>query len=126
MKINALIKALAVEIGTVLLILVLASIFDILCAVFYARFYTSFLFTVSFFVAGIFAAIFAYSWSIQVFEEQTENIRWVLIGLLMLLGLLFFFPIAALEGGEYASPFKGYGIGLALGSIIFIKGKPST
>ncbi len=124
MQINSSIKAVFLVIGTVLLMLVVVSVFDILCSVIYARFYTSFLFTISFFVAGIFASVFAYTWGIDLFVEKTEKARWILIGSLIVLGLLFCFPIAALEGGEYANPFRGYGIGLALASLIFIKGKP--
>jgi hypothetical protein len=41
-------------------------------------------------------------------------------------GLLFFFLLAKMEGGEYEPAFKAFGAMMALSSLLFVKGKPGS
>ena len=55
--------------------------------------------------------------------ETNEIARWVLIALQIFSGLLFFFLLSKIEGGEYEPAFRAFGATLAFGSLLFIKGK---
>lgn len=109
--------------GIILLMLVIVSLFDILLVFFYSRFYSTAAFIVIFGVGGVFVAIFAYMNSIKLAAKKNEIARWSLILTIISIGLLFFFLISKIEGGEYEPAFKSFGITLALTSLLFIKGK---
>ncbi|MBK7434593.1 MAG: hypothetical protein IPI66_12325 [Chitinophagaceae bacterium] len=109
--------------GIILLTFVIASLFDIVIAVMNPRFYSTAAFITVFGVAGIFAAVFCYVKAIERATVKNEFARWSIIILMVITGLLFFFPLAALEGGEYEAAFKSFGVTLALASFIFVKGK---
>jgi hypothetical protein len=116
-------KYLFVCLGIILLLFVVASIFDILLVFIYPRFYSNMLFIVCFGVAGVFAAFIGYVQSIGMAVEKNEFARWSLIILMIVIGLFFFFPFAMLEGGEYKAAFKAYGLMLTLCTGFFMKGK---
>jgi len=116
-------KYLIVCLGIILLLFVIASIFDILLVFLNPRFYSNALFIVCFGVAGVFAAFIGYVQSISIAVEKNEFARWSLIILMIIIGLLFFFPLAILEGGEFKAAFKVYGLPLALCTGFFMKGK---
>lgn len=90
---------------------------------FYSRFYSSAAFMVLFGVGGIFAALLAYGYGINRAAEKNEGARRMLVLTLAVCALFFFFVLARIEGGEFGPAFKSYGIGLALGSLLFMKGK---
>jgi hypothetical protein len=115
-------KGLLMALGIVLLLFVVVSLFDIVLAVLYARFYSTAAFIVTFGVGGVFAAFFAFTTGIGQTKEKTERIRWSLVILLIVCGLLFFFPLATLEGGEYKAAFKSYGVMLCITTLLFMKG----
>lgn len=117
------IKPLLTAVGAIIIVFVAVSLFDILIAVLYARFYSPAAFVVTFGVGGIFAAVLSYQYGIDKATEKNETARWTLITLLIVTGLVFFFFLAKLEGGEYEAAFKAYGATLALGSLLFVKGK---
>lgn len=117
------IKPLLTAVGAIIIVFVAVSLFDILIAVLYARFYSPAAFVVTFGVGGIFAAVLSYQYGIDSATEKDETARWSLIILLIVIGLLFFFFLAKVEGGEYEAAFKAYGATLALGSLLFAKGK---
>ncbi len=117
------IKPLITAVSAIIIVFVAVSLFDILISVFYARFYSPAAFVVTFGVGGIFAAVLAYQYGINMAVQKDETARWSLIVLLIAAGLLFFFFLAKLEGGEYEAAFKAYGATLALGSLLFAKGK---
>ena len=117
------IRSLLVAIAVITVFFILVSFLDIGIAFFYNRFYTNFLFIATFGVGGIFAAVFGYSYGIKASAEKNESVRWSLIITFIITGLLFFFFLARLEGGEYEPAFKAFGITLALGSLLFVKGK---
>lgn len=117
------IKPLITGICAIIIVFVAISIFDVVIAVLYARFYSSATFVVTFGVGGIFAAVFAYQYGIEMATAKDETDRWSLIILLIAAGLLFFLLLAKIEGGEYEAAFKAYGATLALGSLLFVKGK---
>ena len=88
------------------------------------RFYSTAAFVVMFGVGGVFAACFGYFTGMEHARQKNEMARWSLIITLITLGLLFFFLLAKLEGGEYEIAFKAFGATMALGSLLFIQGKP--
>jgi hypothetical protein len=98
------------------------SLVDILISVFYSRFYSNAAFIVTFGVGGIFAAAISFYGAIN-YTSKNETARWALIIILVSTGLLFFFLLSGIEGGEYQSAFKAFGATLALGSLLFVKGK---
>ena len=116
-------KALFICAGTVLSVFVVVSLFDIVLAVMNARFYSNAAFVVTFGVGGVFAAVLGYMNGISYAPVKNETARWSLIILLVVSGLLFFFVLAKLEGGEYEAAFKGYGATLSIASLLFVKGK---
>ena len=107
----------------IIIVFTAVSLVDILIATFYSRFYSNTAFVVSFGIGGIFGAVFAYFSAIGFAPAKNEQARWILIITILLSGLLFFFLLAKLEGGEYEAAFKGFGATLSLGSLLFIKGK---
>lgn len=109
--------------GILFLGLLVTTLFDILLVFTQPRFYSNALFIVTFGVGGVFAAVFAYMKGIERSEQKDEMARWSLVGLLVIAGILLYFVIARLEGGEYAFPFRAYGISIALTSLIFVRGK---
>jgi Na+/melibiose symporter-like transporter len=108
----------------ILIILVATSLLDILLVFFYPRFYSPAAFIVTFGVGGIFAGVIGYMYPMEKIIEKNETARWCLISMLIITGLIFFFFLAKLEGGEYEPAFKAYGATLALSSLFFVKGKP--
>lgn len=106
-----------------MLMLVIVSIFDILIVFFNSRFYSNAAFITIFGVGGIFAAVFSYMYAIKLSPDKNEWARWSLIVTMIISGILFFFLLSKIEGGEYGAAFKAYGLTIALTSFIFIKGK---
>jgi len=98
-------------------------LFDILLVFIFPRFYTLALFITTFAVGGIFAGTLAYMSGASYATAKDEWTRWSLIILIAAIGLLFFFSLSKLEGGEYGPAFKAYGITMALSTLLFVKGK---
>lgn len=109
--------------GIIFIMLVVTSLFDILLVFFNPRFYSPALFIVTFGVGGVFAAVFSYMYGIQLSPEKNEIARWSIISTLIISGLLFFFFLAKIEGGEYSAAFKAYGVMLCISSLLFKSGK---
>ena len=108
----------------IIIIFIAASLLDILLVFFYPRFYSTAAFIVTFGVGGIFAGVIGYMYPMEKIIEKNETARWSLISMLIITGLIFFFFLAKLEGGEYEPAFKAYGATIALSSLLFVKGKP--
>jgi hypothetical protein len=109
--------------GTMIVMFVVASLFDIVIAVFYARFYSTAAFIVTFGVGGIFACIFSYSKAVGYAAVKNKFTRWSVIILIWVTAALFIYPLSILEGGEYQAAFISYGVMLALTTLLFIKDK---
>lgn len=109
--------------GTIFLLLVITSLFDIVLVFFYPRFYSNALFITTFGIGGVFAGIFGFMNGIKYAVKKNEFARWTLISTLIAWGFLFFFLLSKLEGGEYGPAFKAFGITVALSSLLFVKGK---
>ncbi len=124
MKLPGNITPLLTCMGIILVTFIAVSLFDIVLAVLNPRFYSVAAFIVSFGVGGIFAGTIAYTNCISLFKVKNEKARWTLIGFIILIGMLFFFPLSKMEGGEYGPAFKAFGITLAASSLLFAKGKP--
>jgi hypothetical protein len=118
-----LVRSLLATTAAIIIVFVAVSLLDIVISVLYLRFYSSAAFIVTFGVGGIFAAVLGYMYGIEQAGEKDEAIRRTIIIYIILLGLLFFFLLAKIEGGEYEPAFKAYGITMALGSLLFIKNK---
>lgn len=116
------VKPILTTFATIIIVFVIASLFDIVLAVISLRFYSTAAFITVFGVAGIFAGILGYTYGIQQYEKKNETARWSLVLLLLISGLFFFFFLAKIEGGEYESAFKAYGVSVALTCLFFIKG----
>lgn len=120
MKATFYLKMIAISIGISFLTLVAASILDIMLAAFSQRSYSTAVFVVLFGVAGVFAALISYITGLEKAPQKTKTVSRILIAINIVLGLIMFFFVAKIEGGEYEGPFKGFGIMLALSSLIFI------
>ncbi|NOT51235.1 MAG: hypothetical protein HOP10_08150 [Chitinophagaceae bacterium] len=118
-----LLKPLLATTATIIIVFVAVSLLDIVISAFYLRFYTSAAFIVTFGVGGVFAAVLGYTYGTEQAPEKNETIRWTIIIFLVLCGLLFFFLLSKIEGGEYKPAFMAYGITLVSGSFLFIKNK---
>ena len=116
-------KGLLLCASAILVVFVAVSFLDIIIAVMYARFYSNAAFIVTFGVGGIFAAVLGYMHGISAMDVKDELARWSLIIFMLIIGLLFFFPLARLEGGEYEAAFKGFGATLGMAGFLFAKGK---
>lgn len=106
----------------IIVMFVIVSIADVVLSVISRRFYSTAAFIVIFGVGGIFAAIFSYSYGMGVSEKNTMA-RWMVVCTIIISGLLFFFPLSAMEGGEYEPAFKAYGVSLVLGTLLAAKAK---
>jgi len=116
-------KSLLVAIVVIIIMFIVASIFDIVVAAIRPRFYTTAAFIVIFGVAGIFAALFAYSYGMSFAPQKNEFARWSIAITIIITGLLFFFFLSVLEGGEYEAAFRSYGVTLALAALFFAREK---
>jgi hypothetical protein len=116
-------KSLLICATAIFIVLIAVSLFDVLLVFFYPRFYSAAVFIVLFGVGGIFAAAFGYMYGIEYAAEKNEPARWSLIAFIVITGLLFFFILSKIEGGEYEPAFKGFGATLSLGSLLFVRGK---
>ena len=123
MKLGTYLKMILSCLSVIIIVFTVVSLIDILIAVVYSRFYSNAAFVVSFGVGGIFGAVFGYFSAIDHATRKDESARWTIISTLIICGIVFFFLLARLEGGEYEPAFKAYGATLALGSLLFIKGK---
>jgi hypothetical protein len=123
MKLLRLWKSLLAATLVIGLIFLLISFMDVAIAFFYPRFSTPASFIVTFGVGGIFASVFGYFNGIQLAPEKNELARWVLVLGMLGLGLLFFFLLARIEGGEYEAAFKSFGATMGFGSLLFVSGK---
>jgi hypothetical protein len=110
-------------IAIILLMFVIVSILDIILAVLNTRFYSTAAFVVIFGMGGVFACVFAYMKAIEMAKQKNELSRWCIISTIILTGILFFFLLAKIEGGEYKAAFKAYGLMVTLTTIIFMRGK---
>jgi hypothetical protein len=102
---------------------VTVGIFDIVISAIYSGFYSNAAFIITFGVGGIFASFISYGMAVEHAPVKNEFTRWSLIATIITLGVLFFFVLAPLEGGEYKTPFKAFGTTLALTALLFVKGK---
>jgi hypothetical protein len=118
-----LLRSLLATTAAIIIVFVAVSLLDIIIAVFYLRFYTSAAFIATFGVGGVFAGVLGYMYGIEQTSEKNETARWAIIIFLFLCGILFFFLLAKLEGGEYEPAFKAYGATLALSSFLFVRNK---
>lgn len=116
-------KYLLVAFGIISLVFIVTSLFDVAIAVMNQRFYSNAAFITVFGVGGIFASVISYMQAIALALQKNEFTRWSIIAVMIGFGLLFFFPLARIEGGEYEAAFKAYGVTLALTSLLFMKGK---
>jgi hypothetical protein len=108
------------SIAMILLAFVAASIFDVILAAIGFFAYSNGAFITVFGVGGVFAGFLGY---MAAMEKASKTGRIDSIGIIamqVIIGLLFFFPIAAIEGGEYRVPFKAFGLMLALSSLFFL------
>ena len=116
------VKPLLASVASIIIVFIAVSLLDILISVLYLRFYTTAAFIVTFGVGGIFAAVLGYMYGMQQAPNNT-TVRWTLIVFHFACGLLFYFLLSKLEGGEYAPAFRAFGATLALGSFLFITDK---
>ena len=123
MKFSGNIRSLLTCLVVIVVLFIIVSLFDIVLAVLYSRFYSTAAFIVTFGVGGVFASTMGYTYAIAQAPAKNEFARWSLILLLVITGLLFFFPLAKIEGGEYEAAFKAYGATMTLSSLLFVKGK---
>lgn len=117
-------RSILAAIFTIFLVFVITSLFDVILVFFFPRFYSTAAFITTFGVGGIFAGTMGYMNGMERAVKKNETARWGFISLLICIGLLFFFLLAKMEGGEYEPAFKAFGATMALSSLLFIKGKP--
>jgi O-antigen/teichoic acid export membrane protein len=117
------IKCILTTLVVIIVMFIIISIADIVLSVISRRFYSNLAFITIFGVGGIFAAIFSYSYGMAQATEKNTLSRWSVIVTIILSGLLFFFLLSSLEGGEYEPAFKAFGVSLVLGSLLAAKAK---
>jgi hypothetical protein len=117
-------KSILVAIIVIFGVFVIASLFDVILVFFFPRFYSNAAFITIFAVAGIFAGTMGYMYGMERSIQKNETARRGFISLLIITGLLFFFLLSKMEGGEYEPAFKAFGATMALSSLLFVKGKP--
>lgn len=120
MRLNEVIKSLLAIVFIVLLMVVAASLLDIILAALVPRFYSRAFMIISFVVLGFFSGIFSYD---AVMDKIENNRRHKSAGLVILLIIiccaLLYYPVASLVGGkEYNWPFKSFAIAQALSAVI--------
>lgn len=108
------------SIAMIFIIFVAASVFDIIIAAVNLFSYSNAAFIVVFGVAGIFAGLLGYMTAMEKIFKPRRIDSIGIVAMQVIIGLLFFFPIASIEGGEYRVPFKAFGLMLALSSLIFL------
>lgn len=116
-------KSILIAIIVIIVMFILISIADIVLSVLSSRFYSNAAFIVIFGVGGVFAALFAYSYGMGMAAVKNSWARWSVIITIIISGVLFFFLLSVLEGGEYEPAFKSYGISLVLGTLLAAKAK---
>jgi len=117
-------QSILAAIHSIFWVFVSTSLFDIVLVFFFPRFYSNAAFITTFGVGGIFAGVIGYMNGMERSVKKNETARWGFISLLIMTGLLFFFLLAKIEGGEYEPAFKAFGATMALSSLLFVKGKP--
>ena len=120
------VKSLLAASLTIMLVFVAASLFDIVLASISSRFYSPAAFIVIFGVAGVFATTLGFMYGIQAAGEKNKFSRWSLVVFIIMAGLLFFFVLAKLEGGEYEPAFKAFGATMTISTLLFVKGDIPT
>jgi hypothetical protein len=115
-------KILLICLAVIVACFIAVSLFDIVVAVVNLRFYSTAAFITLFGVGGVFAAFLANSYALTGTKKTTAE-RWTVLITIFAAAFAFFFPLAAIEGGEYAPAFKAYGITLALTCLIIWKTK---
>jgi hypothetical protein len=123
MKFSGTTRALLTCLVLIVVLFIIVSLFEIVLAVLYSLFYSPSAFIVTFGVGGVFASTIGYTYAISLAPVKNEFARWSLFTLLKITGLLFFFPLAKIEGGEYEAAFKAYGATMAISSLPFAKRK---
>ena len=114
------INIIARSIGVIFLIFVAASVFDVILSALYLAAYSNASFIVVFGVGGIFAGLLGYMTAMEKAPKSDRTVSPGIVAMQIIIGLLFFFPIASIEGGEYKVPFKAFGLMLALSSLVFL------
>ncbi|MBC7872776.1 MAG: hypothetical protein H7Y01_02205 [Ferruginibacter sp.] len=116
-------KSLLATLLAIIIVFAAASLLDIIIATINSRFYTTAAFIVIFGVAGVFAATLGFMYGMEAAAAKNEFTRWSLIIFIILAGLVFFFFLAKIEGGDYEPAFKAYGATMTFSTLLFVKGK---
>ena len=116
-------KSILATIIVIFLVFIITSLFDIILVFFFPRFYSTAAFITTFAVGGVFAGSMGYMYGMERSIQKNETARRGFISLLITIGLLFFFLLAKMEGGEYEPAFKAFGATVALSSLLFVKCK---
>jgi hypothetical protein len=117
-------KSILAAIITIFLVFVITSLSDVVLVFFFPRFYSTAVFITIFGVGGIFSGVLGYMVGMERSIQKNETARWGFISLLIITGLIFFFLLSKMEGGEYEPAFKAFGATMALSSLLFVKDKP--
>jgi len=116
---KAILSCLAIIFG----FLIATSVVDIILVVIYPRFYSNALFIVLFSVGGIFAGLVGYMTGMDFVPVKNKTARLGMVSMIVIMGLLFFFLIARIEGGEYKVAFQAYGVTLILSALFAAREK---
>lgn len=125
MRVNEIIKSLLAIVFIMLLMVIAASLLDIILAALVPRFYSRVFMIVSFVVLGFFSGIFSYDAAMDKIENsrRQKSARPVIL-LIIICGALLYYPVALLVGGkEYNWPIKSFAIAQALSAVILWKSR---
>lgn len=125
MRVNEIIKSLPAIVFIMLLMVIAASLLDILLSVLVPRFYSRVFMITSFIVPGFFSGIFSYDAAMDKIENsrRQKSARPVIL-LIIICGALLYYPVAPLVGGkEYNWPIKSFAIAQALSAVILWKSR---
>lgn len=125
MRLNEIIRSLLAIFLIVLLMIIAASLLDIIVAALMPRFYSGVFMISTFVVLGFFSGLFCYS---ALMGKAGNNRRQKLVRPVLLLIIiccaLLYYPVAPLVGGkEYNWPFKSFAITQVLSAVFLWKSR---
>jgi hypothetical protein len=116
-------KVIATCIVVVFFVFFMTAVFDILMSALSPRFYSVAGYLCIFSLGGIFASVQAYTYGMDISDEQDGMARWTTISAIIIIALLFFFYLSHVEANAYQFAFKAFGATLGPVCLLYSKVK---
>ncbi|MBS1760729.1 MAG: hypothetical protein JST23_11460 [Bacteroidetes bacterium] len=102
------------------IVFVLISVIDIVVAKALTKNYTLWYLLVIYSIGGVFASIWSFLLGMKFCSRKSSLTKWGLISFLITAGIISAYWLSNIEEGAYKAAFRGYGISLILGSLLFV------